>query len=269
MALEILHMAAAPQPCNPHLDLVAFKYPLPHLTESLQRGRRTKIVAIGSSSTAGEPSPVTGEIEIIPYPARLELFLRKHHYGRMIDVLNRGLGGQEAPEELSRFECDVIGEKPALVIWQIGTNAVFHQPSYSYDDVQAAIATGLEWLAGFPTDVILMDLQYTRKIKEINDDSKANRHTSPDGTNMGFADDIELRIATVAQRAGVNLFRRWALMKQWVADDVSIDDLTDPDDKSYHLHMSEWATACVSRALFGAIEKAPPPPKPAESAQVS
>jgi hypothetical protein len=28
----------------------------------------------------------------------------------MIDVLNRGIGGQEAPEELSRFEPDVIAE---------------------------------------------------------------------------------------------------------------------------------------------------------------
>jgi acyl-CoA thioesterase I len=265
MEPEFSHMAATAQPCDPHLDLVKFTHSLPHLTESLQSGRRTRIVAIGSSSTAGEPSPVTREIEIVPYPARLELALRKHHYGRMIDVLNRGLGGQEAPEELSRFESDVIGEKPALVIWQIGSNAVFHQPSYSYDDVQAAIATGLEWLAGLPIDVVLMDLQYTRKIKEINDGSKANGPIGPDGTKMGFADDIELRIATVAQRAGVNLFKRWALMQQWVADDIgiSVDDLTDPDDKFDHLHMSELATACVSRALFGAIENAPPPKPPA------
>src|SRR5690349_9679777 len=112
MEPEFSHMAATAQPCDPHLDLVKFTHSLPHLTESLQSGRRTRIVAIGSSSTAGEPSPVTREIEIVPHPARLELALRKHHYGRMIDVLNRGLGGQEAPEELSRFESDVIGEKP-------------------------------------------------------------------------------------------------------------------------------------------------------------
>jgi len=257
-------------PCNPHLGLVKFTHSLPRLAASLQSGRRTKIVAIGSSSTAGEPSPKTGEVEIVPYPARLELFLRKHHYGRMIDVLNRGLGGQEAPEELSRFESDVIGENPALVIWQIGSNAVFHQQSYSYDDVQAAIVAGLDWLTKLRIDVILMDLQYTRKILDINTDSKARGHTGPDGTNMGFADDIELRIESVAQRAGVNLFKRWALMQQWVADRIGIDvdDLTDPDDTSDHLHMSEWATACVSRALFGAIDDAPPP-KPADCEPVS
>ena len=45
----------------------------------------------------------------------------------MIDVLNRGIGGQEAPSELSRFEPDVLAEAPALVIWQVGTNAVFRK----------------------------------------------------------------------------------------------------------------------------------------------
>ena len=52
--------------------------------------------------------------------------LRTRFSGRAIDVVNRGTGGQESPEELSRFESDMLAEAPALVIWQIGTNAVFH-----------------------------------------------------------------------------------------------------------------------------------------------
>ena len=78
--------------CDPHLDLVKFKYPLPHFAESLKGQRRTKVVAIGSSSTAGEPSQ-NGEIKIVPFPHRLELALRqqKHSYGRRVDVLNRGI----------------------------------------------------------------------------------------------------------------------------------------------------------------------------------
>ncbi len=51
----------------------------------------------------------------------------------MIDVLNRGMGGQEAPiDELARFEPDVIGEAPALVIWQVGTNAVFRKEEIQF-----------------------------------------------------------------------------------------------------------------------------------------
>src|SRR5216683_4463014 len=104
-------MPEVQRPCEIYPDIVGFKYPLPHLTDSLKRQRKIKIVAIGSSSTAG----VNG---VIPYPQRLELLLRDRYYGRMIDVVNRGIGGQEAPEELSRLECDVIAEAPSLVIWQ-------------------------------------------------------------------------------------------------------------------------------------------------------
>ena len=81
------------RPCDTHPDLVNFKYPLSHLKEALKRKRKIKIVAIGSSSTASEG-------RIIPYPCRLELALREGFHGRMIDVLNRGLSGQEAPAEI-------------------------------------------------------------------------------------------------------------------------------------------------------------------------
>ena len=45
---------------------------------------------------------------------------------------------------MSRFESDVIDEAPALVIWQVGTNAVFHRRFNSPDEVAAAIAAGLD-----------------------------------------------------------------------------------------------------------------------------
>src|SRR5258708_31118772 len=77
-----------------------------------------KIVAIGSSTTAGEG-------DIVPYPQRLESALRARYQGRNFDVLNRGVGGEEAPDELRRLRRDVIDERPSVVIWQIGTNAAW------------------------------------------------------------------------------------------------------------------------------------------------
>src|SRR4029450_4202077 len=107
-------------------DLFNFRYPLQHLTESLNTQRNTKIVAFGSSSTAGAR-------QVVPFPAYLELMLRGEFgvqmiskFGkRMINVINRGVGGEEASTELPRMQSDVIDEAPALVIWQGGTNAVF------------------------------------------------------------------------------------------------------------------------------------------------
>jgi hypothetical protein len=154
--------------CDTHQDIVGFKYSFPHLTRSLKLQRKIKIVAIGSSSTAGEG-------DVVPYPARLELLLRAAFHDRMIDVLNRGMSGQEAPSELSRFEPDVIGEAPALVIWQVGTNAVFRKEEFNFDDVAGSIATGLGWLASLPTDVVLMDLQYATAVV-VPDEKKGVRH---------------------------------------------------------------------------------------------
>jgi len=230
-------MAEIPPHCDTHQDIVAFKYPLPRLMRSLKLQRKIKIVTIGSSSTAGEG-------DIVPYPARLELLLRGGFHDRMIDVLNRGISGQEAPSELSRFEPDVIGEAPALVIWQVGTNAVFRKEEFNFDDVAGSIATGLDWLAGLPTDVVLMDLQYATAV------------VAPDEKKR-FAIDMAARISAAAEKAGINVFRRFALMERWnLEDGIAMEELIRRDDPN-HLHMSDWATNCITRALYEAIIKAP------------
>ncbi|HET7125036.1 MAG TPA: SGNH/GDSL hydrolase family protein [Bradyrhizobium sp.] len=231
-------MAEIQRHCDTHQDIVGFKYPFPHLTRSLKLQRKIKIVAIGSSSTAGEG-------DIVPYPARLELLLRAGFHDRMIDVLNRGMSGQEAPSELSRFEPDVIGEAPALVIWQVGTNAVFRKEEFNFDDVAGSIATGLGWLASLPADVVLMDLQYATAVV-VPDEKKR------------FAVDMVNRISAAAEKAGVNVFRRFALMQHWnLVDGIAMEDLIRRDDPN-HLHMSDWATNCVTQALYEAIINAPP-----------
>ena len=229
-------MAETPTHCDTHPDLTGFKYPFPNLMRSLKRQRRTRIVAIGSSSTAGEG-------DLLPFPARLEVLLRKKFRDSMIDVLNRGLIGQEAPSELSRFESDVIGEAPTMVIWQVGTNAVYRKESFDLGQVAESISTGLDWLAGLPMDVVLMDLQYTTAV--IKPEKRV------------FADQMVKLISAAADKAGVNLFRRFALMERWVLKDgIDIDKLI-RDGDGERLHMSEWATGCVTQALCDAILSAP------------
>jgi hypothetical protein len=66
--------------------------------------------------------------------------------------------GEEAREQLTHFDRDVLAESPALVIWQVGTNAIMH--NYDLDDFTAAIQQGLDRLAGLAMDVVLMDPQY-------------------------------------------------------------------------------------------------------------
>jgi hypothetical protein len=73
-----------------------FRHQLVRFAEHLNQEGAIKIVALGSSSTAGEG-------DIVPYTYRLEVALRNKYPGRMVDVLNRGISGQEAPEELARM----------------------------------------------------------------------------------------------------------------------------------------------------------------------
>ncbi|MET3838374.1 SGNH/GDSL hydrolase family protein [Bradyrhizobium sp. OAE829] len=210
-------------------DIANFKYKLPHLTAALQRPEKIKIVAIGSSSTAGV-APVA------PYPPRLEMLLRQKLARRTIDVLNRGVSGEEAPKELERFRSDVFDEAPALVIWQVGTNAIFHDMDRR--EVASAIESGLRQLADLSADVILMDLQYTRAMTD----------------KLKASEEMVAFIAAAAEIAKVNVFQRFALMRRWVDDSIPISTLQDGADN--HLHVSEWATGCLAEALSDAIARA-------------
>lgn len=195
-----------------------------------------RMVALGSSSTAGEG-------DIPPYPHRLEMLLRASLSNRWIDLLNRGLGGEEAPKECGRIASDVLTENPCLVIWQIGTNSVWQSAADnppSQDDTIAELRRGIDLLQQSGTiDIVLMDLQYLPAVLTP---------ATIDATNA-----MVEAIAGVARDKSVNLFRRFDLMKRWY--DIarfSFDQMVDPTDPA-RLHQSEWATKTVATALRDVI----------------
>jgi hypothetical protein len=230
----------------PNLDvppgIVDWKYPLENFRAALGGSGPVRVVAMGSSSTAGLRN-------VVPYPARLELYLRKHykddnpHPKIRIDVFNRGQGGEEANLEVKRFKSDIFADNPSLVLWQIGTNAVFRQNEFNFDEVVAKIGEGLRLLGDHPTmDVILIDPQYVTAM--LYDD------------NAELAEKMVSAIRTAADCAEVNLFQRWALMRHWhVLNNASFEQLLDPED-DLKLHQSNWSTMQVSLALTNAIIKA-------------
>ena len=91
----------------------------------------------------------------------------------------------------------MIDEDPALVVWQVGTNAVWKQ--YDLLQVAAAIREGLKRLKETSMDVVLMDLQYAPAVLQYP--TEAERM-------LAF-------IAEAAKEAGANVFRRFALMGYW------------------------------------------------------
>ena len=162
-----------------------------------------------------------------------------------IDVLNRGKGGEEAPKELDRFDTDIFDDKPAMVLWQVGTNAVFRKDEFNFEDVVGKIAEGVRRLRERPIDVVLIDPQYVTAM--LRDD------------RAELSEKMVLEIRRIADDAKVNVFQRWALMRHWhVHNDVSFDQLLDPTDRPDMLHQSDWSTLQVSKALCQAIIDATP-----------
>ena len=170
----------------------------------------------------------------------------------MIDVLNRGIGGEEAPKELGRMDKDVLAEKPCLVIWQIGTNSVWQKnaDTPSAEETIGALGEGVDRLreAG-KIDIVLMDLQYTPAMLTPELLSATNAMVSA--------------IAAVASEKKVNLFRRFELMKAWhELGQIPIDDLVDKTDPN-HLHDSDWVTQILASMLcqfmWDAIDKSQAP----------
>ncbi|WP_439371355.1 SGNH/GDSL hydrolase family protein [Bradyrhizobium sp. PMVTL-01] len=212
-----------------------FEQPLTNFAARVNGGQ-ARVIAIGSSTTAGEGG-------IAPYPQRLLAALRIKFPNVAIEVINRGVGGEDAPLELKRFNHDVFDLSPDLVIWQVGTNSVWQADGPSFADTTRAIRDGVDQLLGAARmDVILMDLQYVPAVL-----TPAKREK---------AEAMVEAIGRIAHEKGVNAFRRFALMKAWYeVAQISFDRLVDPGDDT-RLHASDWTTDKMTWQLADAIAAA-------------
>jgi len=207
-----------------------FDRPLARVSRRLAADQPIKIVALGSSSTAGAGASSPGAA----YPSRLEHELTDHFRGYDIRVLNRGVNGEEAPEMLARFDASVVAEHPDLVLWQVGTNWVLRDRPL--DPKATVLHQGLARLKEIRADVVLIDPQYAPKVIAKTD-----------------AEPMVAQIAATAKEVNVDLFRRFALMKRWYeTDHLPFDAFVSPDG----LHMNDWSYACLAKWLGASIEEA-------------
>jgi len=232
----LAHILAPPSPaaasvaCSAPAAFSHFNRPLLHTLARLTGGLPLTIVAIGSSSTAGAgaSSPAA------TYPSRLAVELRQRFPGRDITVLNRGVNGEETDDMMARFQNDVIAAQPQLVLWQVGTNSVLRDHPLRPHSV--ALHEGIEELKASGADVVLIDPQYSPKVI-----------AKPETPAM-----VE-QIARAAKEEDVNLFQRFALMRNWSeAQHLGFDVFVSPDS----LHMNDWSYACVAKLLGAAIAEA-------------
>ena len=217
----------APAGCGAPLSLVALETALLHAATKIERGDKLTIVAVGSSSTSGTGASAPN----LTYPARLEAELRERFPHLDAVVINRGKGGEDARQELARFDSDVLAEHPDLVIWQLGTNAVLRRDDVSGDG--ELIRRGVEQLAAAGSDVVLMDLQF------------APRVLARPGHMI-----MERLIADTAASMHVGVFRRFEIMRHW--HDAPPADAV-PMIGSDGLHMTDRGYYCLAAELAEAL----------------
>lgn len=213
--------------CSAAADLARLDHVMNRMARRLAAGDPISIVALGSSSTAGAGA----SSEDHTYPSRLAKELQKLFPGRSIVVLNRGVNGEEAADMVARLDDTVLADKPDLVLWQVGTNAVLRDQDLQ--SVGALIHDGLVRLKASGADVVLMDPQF-----------------APEVIGTAEIGGMVSLIAARAKQDDVGLFRRYAIMQNWrEASGIPFETFISPD----HLHMNDWGYGCIAKILAGAI----------------
>ena len=217
-------------PCLPPKGGAKSMGSLPRVASKLASGQPVVIIALGSSSTQGYGS-TSPEYN---YPNRLAAQLRRQYPTADIKVINRGKGGEDAPEMMRRLQTSVLDMHPDLVIWQVGTNAVLR----NLDPAETArlVEEGIARIQAAGSDVVLVDPQYSPAV---------NQHAESAGRMMKV-------LNRVAELRRIGVFPRFEVMKDWHEKQaIPIENFVIADG----LHMSDWGYACFAQLLGDDIIK--------------
>jgi lysophospholipase L1-like esterase len=217
-------------PCLPPKGRARTMGSLPRVANKLASGEPVLIIAFGSSSTSGYGSTSPE----YTYPNRLAAQLHRHYPSADITVVNRGQGGEDAPEMMKRLQTAVIDMKPDLVIWQVGTNAVLRNldPAETVKLVEEGIAR----IQAAGADLVLVDPQYSPRVTE----------------RAESAGKMVSLLGKVAELRHVGIFPRFEVMREWhEKQSIPIDNFVIADG----LHMNDWGYACFAQLLGDDIIK--------------
>lgn len=203
---------------------------VPAGAQALREGRAVRILAIGSSSTAGAGASMGGS-----YPSQLAARLGAALGEGRVEVTNAGVNGETAPGTLSRLKSFLAQpQKPDLVIWQVGTNDVIFGGNPT--SLNALVLDGLGAIQAAGAGAVVIDQQYFPGI------SNAERYE-------GFVAAVD----GAARARGVPLLKRYAMTKAWAAQDPQGFRATLAFDS---FHSNDAGYACLASLLAPAIVSA-------------
>ena len=211
-------------PCLPPKGGVPSMGSLPRVARKLVAGEPVVIVAFGSSSTQGWGASAPE----FSYPSRLLAQLKRQYPSADITVVNRGKGGEDAPEMMKRLQSAVLDMNPDLVIWQVGTNAVLRDLDPT--ETGKLVEEGIARIQAAGSDVVLVDPQYSPRITERAE-------------SAGRMVNLLRRIASLRH---IGIFPRFEVMREWHEKQaIPVEGFVIADG----LHMNDWGYACFAQLL--------------------
>lgn len=216
-ALPARSQSLHPASCTVPRELLASADKLPRLAKKIAEGAPIKVVAFGSSSTAG-----TGASSAqATYPSQFQSELQRLTPRSKVTVINKGVPGEDVREMMQRFQRDVLNEHPDLLIWQTGTNSALHRNKVSA--YSGKLMRGVDQARAAGIDVILMTPQFSPRFVAIPN-------------HQEFLDHI----LAIAAARHVPVLRRYSIMEYWVSSgEMTEPEMVQPDglhqtDRSYH-----------------------------------
>ncbi len=227
LVLASVDVSHATEGCAAPQELTRFQVRLPHTADAIRSGKSLVVVAVGSSSTKG----IGASDSAHTYPAVLAEELQHRWPQLTVTVVNKGVSGELASQMVARFERDVIPYHPQLVIWQAGSNQALR--SDNIDGYTETMREGIHRLLSARADIVLMDPQFAPRIL-----------ARP--MYLPIVDSID----AVGKSMNVAVFRRFALMRDWIASGhYKMEDIISSDG----LHMNDMSYGCIARLLADSV----------------
>ncbi|MCZ8315839.1 SGNH/GDSL hydrolase family protein [Phreatobacter sp.] len=198
---------------------------LPRTTARLKARQPVRILAIGSSTTAGVGAGGAG------FAHRLGPMVKARWPDTTVEVVVSGVSGETASGAAGRLRAELAQHQPILVVWQLGTNDANF--GVSAEAFRATITAGLAAIRAANADALLVDPQYSRW-------AEGRPRTG----------EFAALIASEGARAGVPVVRRYQAMFQLAQSNrPAFDGLIAFDG----LHLSAAGHDCMAQQVAGTI----------------
>jgi acyl-CoA thioesterase-1 len=200
---------------------------LPQTAARLKASQTVRILAIGSSTTAGVGSGGLG------FAHRLGPILKSRFPRATIEVVVSGVSGETASGAAGRLAAELNAHRPTLVVWQLGTNDANF--GVSAQSLRATVSNGLRAIRAAGSEALLVDPQYSRWAERSDATATAARI-----------------VAEEAGRQGVPVVRRFAAMQLVASSNrAAFDGLIAWDG----LHLTASGHACMAEQVAGTIAR--------------